>query len=71
MAKGSFLKKEALADETMQKIKALNEVAASRGQTLAEIDVYKRQLTHYSLRKKEAGIPLLPHRQKKGLSFAG
>ncbi|RGJ54027.1 hypothetical protein DWX51_15180 [Bacteroides uniformis] len=30
-----------------------------------------RTLTHYSLRKKEAEIPLLPHRQKKGLRFAG
>ena len=30
-----------------------------------------RTLTYYSLRKKEAEIPLLPHRQKKGLRFAG
>ena len=30
-----------------------------------------RTLTHYSLRKKEAEIPLLPHKQKKGLRFAG
>ena len=30
-----------------------------------------RTLTHYSLRKKEAEIPLLPHRQEKGLRFAG
>ncbi len=39
MAKGGFLKKEALTDETLQKIKALNEVAASRGQTLAEMSL--------------------------------
>lgn len=39
MAKGAFLKKEALTDETLQKIKALNEVAASRGQTLAEMSL--------------------------------
>ena len=32
-------KKEALTDETLQKIKALNEVAASRGQTLAEMSL--------------------------------
>lgn len=38
MAKGAFLKKEALTDETLQ-IKALNEVAASRGQTLAEMSL--------------------------------
>ncbi len=36
MAKGAFLKKEALTDETLQKI---NEVAASRGQTLAEMSL--------------------------------
>lgn len=39
MAKGAFLKKEALTDETLQKIKALNEAAASRGQTLAEMSL--------------------------------
>ena len=39
MAKGAFLKKEALTDETLQKIKALNEVAASRVQTLAEMSL--------------------------------
>ena len=39
MAQGAFLKKEALTDETLQKIKALNEVAASRGQTLAEMSL--------------------------------
>ena len=39
MAKGAFLKKESLTDETLQKIKALNEVAASRGQTLAEMSL--------------------------------
>lgn len=39
MAKGAFLKKEALTDKTLQKIKALNEVAASRGQTLAEMSL--------------------------------
>lgn len=36
MAKGAFLKKEALTDEVLKKIKALNEVAYQRGQTLAE-----------------------------------
>lgn len=39
MAKGAFLKKEALTDETLRQIKALNEVAASRGQTLAEMSL--------------------------------
>ena len=34
---GGFLKKEALTDETLKKIKALNEVATQRGQTLAEM----------------------------------
>ena len=37
MAKGAFLKKETLTNETLQKIKALNEVAGTRGQTLAEM----------------------------------
>ena len=37
--RGAFLKKEALTDETLTKIKALNEVAASRGQTLAEMSL--------------------------------
>jgi len=37
MAKGAFLKKEALTDEVLKKIKALNEVAYQRGQTLAEM----------------------------------
>lgn len=37
MAKGAFLKKEALTDEVLKKIKALNEVASQRGQTLAEM----------------------------------
>lgn len=37
MAKGTFLKKEALTDDVLKKIKALNEVAANRGQTLAEM----------------------------------
>ena len=34
---GGFLKKEALTDETLKKIKALNEIATQRGQTLAEM----------------------------------
>lgn len=37
MAKGGFLKKEALTEEVLAQIKALNEVAARRGQTLAEM----------------------------------
>ena len=37
IAKGGFLKKEALTDETLKKIKALNEIATQRGQTLAEM----------------------------------
>lgn len=37
IAKGGFLKKEALTEETLRKIKALNEVAEKRGQTLAEM----------------------------------
>lgn len=39
MAKGAFLKKETLTNETLQKIKALNEVAGTRGQTLAEMSL--------------------------------
>ena len=34
IAKGGFLKKEALTEEVLNRIKALNEVAAQRGQTL-------------------------------------
>lgn len=37
MAKGHFLKKEALTDDVHQKIKALNDIAVRRGQTLAEM----------------------------------
>lgn len=37
IAKGGFLKKEALTKEVLNRIKALNEVAAQRGQTLAEM----------------------------------
>lgn len=39
MAQGRFLKKEVLTDTLLQKIKALNEVAARRGQTLAEMSL--------------------------------
>ena len=39
MAKGAFLKKETLTNETLQKIKALNELAGTRGQTLAEMSL--------------------------------
>lgn len=37
MARGGFLKKEALTEDVLKKIRALNEVAARRGQTLAEM----------------------------------
>ena len=37
IARGGFLKKEQLNDQVLNKIKALNEVAGSRGQTLAEM----------------------------------
>lgn len=37
IARGGFLKKEALTDEVLKKIKALNEIALRRGQTLAEM----------------------------------
>ena len=37
IAKGGFLKKEALTDEVLKKIKALNDLAIRRGQTLAEM----------------------------------
>lgn len=37
MSKGKFLKKEILTEETVGKIRMLNEVAARRGQTLAEM----------------------------------
>lgn len=39
MAKEKFLKKEALTEDVLKKIKALNEVAAQRGQTLAEMSL--------------------------------
>lgn len=37
IAKGGFLKKEQLTEKVLKKIKALNEVAFQRGQTLAEM----------------------------------
>ncbi len=37
IAKGGFLKKEALTDEVVKKIEALNHLAIRRGQTLAEM----------------------------------
>lgn len=37
MAKGHFLKKETLTDDVHHKIKALNDIAVRRGQTLAEM----------------------------------
>ncbi len=37
MAKGTFLKKEQLSEEMLGKIRALNGIAARRGQTLAEM----------------------------------
>lgn len=37
MAKEGFLKKEALTDDTVKRIKALNELAQQRGQSLAEM----------------------------------
>ena len=39
IARGGFLKKEALTDEVLAKIKALNEVALHRGQSLAELSL--------------------------------
>src|SRR5699024_4660338 len=37
IARGGFLKKEQLTEQVFNKIKALNEVAGSRGQSLAEM----------------------------------
>ncbi|MDO4164896.1 MAG: aldo/keto reductase [Bacteroides sp.] len=37
MAQGKFLKKEALTEDVLARIRALNDVAAQRGQTLAEM----------------------------------
>ena len=38
----------------------------------SNVRMYEMRISYtYSLRKKEAEIPLLPHRQKKGLRFAG
>lgn len=37
MARNAFLKKSALTPEVLEKIKALNDIAAQRGQTLAEM----------------------------------
>lgn len=37
MARGGFLKKEQLTEDVLRKIKALNEIAGQRGQTLAEM----------------------------------
>lgn len=39
MTQGRFLKKDVLTDELLQKLRALNEVAARRGQTLAEMSL--------------------------------
>lgn len=39
MAKGKFLKEEALTEDVLKKIKELNEIAAQRGQTLAEMSL--------------------------------
>lgn len=39
IARGGFLKKEALTEETLRRIKALNELATRRGQTLAEMSL--------------------------------
>lgn len=39
MARGGFLKKEALTEETLNRIKALNALALQRGQTLAEMSL--------------------------------
>lgn len=37
VARGGFLKKEALTEETLDKVRRLNEIARRRGQTLAEM----------------------------------
>lgn len=37
IARGGFLKKEALTDDTMEKVVALNKIAQDRGQSLAEM----------------------------------
>lgn len=39
MARGGFLKKEALTEETLNRIKDLNALALQRGQTLAEMSL--------------------------------
>ena len=39
IARGGFLKKEALTDEVLMKIKGLNEMAMERGQSLAEMSL--------------------------------
>ena len=39
IARGGFLKKEALTEDTIKKIKALNKIASDRGQTLAEMSL--------------------------------
>ena len=39
IARGGFLKKEALTDDVVKKIKVLNEIAYNRGQTLAEMSL--------------------------------
>ena len=39
MAKNGFLKKDTLTDETLRRIRALNDIAATRGQTLAEMSL--------------------------------
>ena len=39
MAKGGFLKREALTEDTLNKIKSLNSLAVQRGQTLAEMSL--------------------------------
>ena len=37
IARGGHLKKESLTDEVLQRIRALNQIAAARGQSLAEM----------------------------------
>ena len=39
VGRGGYLKKESLTDDVMQKVRALNEIASGRGQTLAEMSL--------------------------------
>jgi L-glyceraldehyde 3-phosphate reductase len=80
IAKGGFLKKEALTDEVLKKIKALNELAIRRGQTLAEMALadhlrLRSRRLHLVGALRQHGIEQIPaavgHQLQQGLVHSG